>query len=349
VLLTDVTEDAATLYLLQLTNHRGGPASPKYRNNVRGYLSTFFAWCVRKGRLDRNPIDRIDTFQDDRGEQIATPTAEEVVRLIETTRTRKGGKVASEIYEFTAYTGLRREELEQLQVLNFVDDRNHPHLYLQPKKQKGKHTERIPLVSQRVLDIVRRWAAGKIPTAKLLPKRPPHPGVVVRDWVRAGVGRVERSPAGKVVYVAQDDQGRRYVLHSIRHALGTMLARAGVADKTIQAILRHRDIRVTQKYIQNAQMPTGEGLAFVEQALSPYRAVGTACDFGENPERNLAERNGVGTMQGSDSGVSPMIARQAVARMGTPDRGVEEATGSSPVAPTSSGLPPNRGPTAGVA
>lgn len=269
-LLTDATEDSALLYLMGLTDHYGEAGSPKYKNNVRGYLSAFFGWAVRKGRLDRNPIQGIDKFQDNRGEQIATPTPEQIAALINCVEKRKGGKKAGAIYRLVAFTGLRREEIELLEVRNFIDKTDTPHLYLTPAQQKGKHTERIPLVSPAVVDDLRARIKDKIPTARIF-GRSPRPEVVKRDYVRAGMGRIEVSKdTGKKQFIAEDDQGRRFVLHSLRHALGTTLAVLGIAPKTIQTILRHRDLRMTQRYIDTTQLSTAGGLMEVARIISPF-------------------------------------------------------------------------------
>jgi len=43
----------------------------------------------------------------------------------------------------------------------------------------------------------------------------------------------------------EDDAGRVFDFHSLRHETGTLLAAAGVNPKTAQSIMRHSDINLT--------------------------------------------------------------------------------------------------------
>jgi integrase len=57
--------------------------------------------------------------------------------------------------------------------------------------------------------------------------------------------------------------------HAFRRGLATNLHRLGVNDKTIQAILRHSNVAVTQAcYIKTVEAETKEAMAKLETALT---------------------------------------------------------------------------------
>lgn len=258
--ITDATEDAALAYLGQLTNHAGDCASPKYYNNVLGYLQAFFGWAVARKRLDRNPVAAIEPRIDRRGEQIRAFTPAEFVALIHATEPRLGGAEAVFVYKLAAATGMRRSELKGLRKADLHLDDAEPHVLLQPYAYKGgrrkPRPERIPLVSRQLIEQLRARVELLEPLGKVI-RTVPHPNVVQDDIRRAGL-------------VNPDPLGRRLVLHSLRHMLGTVLAIAGVDVRRIQAVLRHRDIRTTQRYIDAAQLPTASALREVSRVLGDF-------------------------------------------------------------------------------
>ncbi|HYE02011.1 MAG TPA: tyrosine-type recombinase/integrase [Phycisphaerales bacterium] len=67
-----------------------------------------------------------------------------------------------------------------------------------------------------------------------------------------------------------DQRGRKVVLHSLRHSLGTMLAASSVLMAVAQRIMRHRDIRLT------AEVYTDEGPLPLAAAVRSLPSVGGA-------------------------------------------------------------------------
>jgi integrase len=56
--------------------------------------------------------------------------------------------------------------------------------------------------------------------------------------------------------------GRRADFHSLRHTLGTNLARRNVAPRVAMEIMRHSDIRLTMNhYTDRSQLPVAEAIA----------------------------------------------------------------------------------------
>ena len=67
----------------------------------------------------------------------------------------------------------------------------------------------------------------------------------------------------KALKAARLDEGHRF--HDLRHAFGTRMAAAGVAMRTLQEWLGHRDIETTQRYADYA--PSPHEAALVEAAF----------------------------------------------------------------------------------
>ena len=89
----------------------GGGRSHRTHNAALAALQTFFEWCLRTDRMDRNPakglVDRLREAADQRRVRRSL-TADEVSRLL---------AVAGEralLYDFAVRTGLRRGELERV-------------------------------------------------------------------------------------------------------------------------------------------------------------------------------------------------------------------------------------------
>jgi integrase len=295
--MADATEDSGRAYLGTLTRHDGTVATPKYHNNVLNMLRSFFNWAVKRRKLDANPLERVEERIDRRGEQIRAFTPAEFVALITSTIARRGGVEAALVYEVAGMTGMRRNEMRQLRVCDLQLDRAEPAVMLQPHQFKGGRkaykAEPIPLVAPLLVDRLRERIKGKSPSSKLFPLIP-HPNVVIRDIERARLidenGRESRIPN-------PDALGRRLVFHSLRHMLGTTLAVAGVDMRRIQQILRHRDLKTTQKYIDAAQLPTApalrQGVAlfgdfFARNRIDLSQVADVNCDDAAGPTRQVS-------------------------------------------------------------
>lgn len=266
---TDATEDDVRLFLAELKGQgKAGeekPVTPKAYNNILGNFSAFFKYAVRRGWLDTSPAAGIGRVTDTRGEVVRPFTPAELTKLCDwVSEHRKGGEKAAKIYRFTAWTGLRRSELEELRWCDVHLEADQPYLELQPWQSKGGkrsgRKEQVPLVSREILAMLREMNHDVLPTEKVWGKAP-HPNVVQRDIDRAGIERV-------------DVHGAKLTLHSLRHTLGTLMAAEGVPNKVIQVLMRHRDIKTTMDvYASDSHMPTATHLRRLENIL------------GSNPEK----------------------------------------------------------------
>jgi len=69
--------------------------------------------------------------------------------------------------------------------------------------------------------------------------------ILDRDLVAAGIARRVKGKNGRWWIDKRDADRRTVDVHALRHTTATYLAKAGVAPRTAQTIMRHSDIRLT--------------------------------------------------------------------------------------------------------
>jgi integrase len=182
-------------------------AGPIARNRVRASLSAFFAWLIREGLIDVNPVagtgkanegpsrDRVLT-QTELAEvwHVATGTFGDIIRLL-------------------LLTGQRRNEIGFLRWSEV--DLARGMLVLPPERTKNKLRHELPLASQALA---------------ILRKRPNGDGNVFRqfNWHR---GKLGLDAALKGV--------APWRIHDLRRSCATGMAELGVQPHIIEAVLNH--------------------------------------------------------------------------------------------------------------
>jgi integrase len=104
------------------------------------------------------------------------------------------------------------------------------------------------------------------PSMKLKGKQPRVSNMLVKCYVRlaaakAGILSSHFSHAGEIV----EDDPRRFGFHNLRHSLASFLVRSKTDPKTVQALLRHSDVRTTLQLY--AHSVTEDRMAAQETAL----------------------------------------------------------------------------------
>jgi integrase len=166
-------------------------------------------------------------------------------------RLRRLGRERSVIYRTLVLTGLRRGELAQLRWSDVRLDDQQAWLTVRPSASKNGKTETLPIRADLAADL-RAWQAecGE-PAADARVFRVPVELVKIlsRDLVTVGIARRVRAKdrKGRDCWRIDkhDADGRVIDVHALRHTTATYLAKAGVAPRTAQAIMRHSDIRLT--------------------------------------------------------------------------------------------------------
>ena len=84
------------------------------------------------------------------------------------------------------------------------------------------------------------------PSFKLKGQQPRVANMLVEDYLRPAAVKVgilssHREDEGRLV----DDDPRRFGFHNLRHSLASFLVRRKTDPKTVQALLRHSDVKTT--------------------------------------------------------------------------------------------------------
>lgn len=209
------------------------PVSARTVRDYHNILRTFFHWLVAEGELPDNPMQRIPSPVS-RPDQIQPFTREESLAIIGAARLDKHPKRALAIVLTLLDTGLRASELVALQ----LQDLN---LTLRRARVTGKGDKRRTVVfSERCA----RALLGYLRTEQ-----------TNDDCVFAGTrGPLTRSGLLQITTAIGDAAGVPHAHpHRFRHTFAVEFLRAGGDVFTLQALLGHTHLQMTQRYVQFAQ------------------------------------------------------------------------------------------------
>lgn len=136
-------------------------------------------------------------------------------------------------------TGIRREELVQLQIGDIDSDR----MLIRIRQGKGKKDRHV-MLSPRLLQELRGYwrAANPKPKSYLFPSKTDH-------------GNADLPMSAKSVWNAVQQAATRAGLdkrvhpHTLRHCFATHLLESGADLRTIQLLLGHADLKTTSRYL----------------------------------------------------------------------------------------------------
>lgn len=225
--LSEVSASTIDQYLQDLKHVRQHRAAT--RANVYHTLRSFYRFAVKRGWLDRNPMEDVDPVRvPERERTYLLP--EEVNALIDT--------IDSPLVQFTVlflyHTGLRISECVHL-TLDQVDlEQRVVHVIA----GKGGKDRTVPL-SHRLADRVAhylRYERPLVPTNRFL--------------VTAKTGALSANYVNDVLRKAAKELGweRHVSAHTLRHSFASELVRQGVNIVQVQKLLGHRNVAVTSIY-----------------------------------------------------------------------------------------------------
>ena len=146
-------------------------------------------------------------------------------------KTKALGRERRMVYLTGAWTGLRRSELKSLRWGDIHLDTVPAHIPLRKSTTKSKRADTLPIHPQ-LADELRKWkptdATANTPVFHAIPNM----NVFRADLALAGIPDV-------------DEQGYFVVFHGLRVTASTRLASHEVTQRASQALMRHRDPRLT--------------------------------------------------------------------------------------------------------
>jgi integrase len=216
--------------------------APKTLNDYLGLTKTLFNWLVKNERLDKNPLHRVMPMP----RQVMKPrrafSDDGFKRLVAIVPDRS--KI---VYLLAAYTGLRRNELKQLQWGDLKIQDEQAWLAVRASTTKNRKGCNLPLRQEILSDLLAIRPSYAKPTDLMLKRRVP-----TMDCHRKYLNAIG---------IDYENENGRLDFHSLRKTFSTNLSKAGVAPRVAMEAMRHSDIRLTMgTYTDAAQLPVLEAI-----------------------------------------------------------------------------------------
>jgi integrase len=226
-------------------------------------IKVFANWLVKHDRMKATPfkhLEKLNVEEDLNRKHVRRPASDHDFEMLlkatlhnDTLRGLSGTDRAV-LYLCAVSTGLRASELSKLKIDSFDLDADVPNVSLPAAYSKRRKKEKLPLRSDLV-ELLRGYfdellARRNSDSIRIGDKKYLWPGA----WPeKASVMLRSDLEAAGIVY--QDDEGRFFDFHSLRHTFGTNLAKAGVSPKLAQELMRHSDINLTMNIYTHVDMP----------------------------------------------------------------------------------------------
>lgn len=238
----DVSWDELRNYIRWLKHTRN--LSDRTINHAISQLRFFTMYVLHKPWDDTQlPMRRFDEFLP------FVPSKKEVFFLIESMPDLKQKAMVALMYS----SGLRIGEVCQLRYEDI--QRRNMRIHIRHGKNRS---DRYAILSERALDILTQyWFEFGRPMGWLFPKQHDPSRPIDTFFLSRHIHEVEASLGWE----------QRITCHSLRHAFGTHLYEDGVDLLTIKALLGHKSLTSTTRYVHLASNGTGN-------ARSPFDAMG---------------------------------------------------------------------------
>ena len=232
-ILRDVTADSFLTW-----RRANGHLVAKTRNDYLASVKGFLEWLVSLDRLAANPLRKVGKVQEkgDEKRQRRAFTPDELKRLCAVSDWR------GLIYLTAAFTGLRRNEIAELQWGDVRQTERGMDLSLRAAITKNRLASRIPVHPSLAAELTTIRPSATRTTDKVFPRLP----------------RIERFKldlkAACIPY--EDDNGRFADFHALRYTFATFLTISQAGQRVTQELMRHHDPKLTAMlYTDAAQLP----------------------------------------------------------------------------------------------
>jgi len=231
----------------------GETASATTLNQYLETVRAFVNWCVKSKRIAGNALASIDRVEGETIRKRRALSDADVAALL-----AKCDPAHKLVYRFALSTGLRRDELEQLQWRDLGLRAIKPYIQLRAEATKARRADRLPLQDTLAEDL-RAIRGDAKDTGRVFDHVPP-----IGEW------KSDLHAAG-IPY--KDEQGRQVDFHAgTRKTLCTRMNRAGVPLAVAMRLMRHTDARLTLvDYIDDEQVGVADAMAKLPeiQAATP--------------------------------------------------------------------------------
>lgn len=266
--------------LMRLLRSRG--CSPKTIRNYVGTLSALFNYAEQKGWASGNPCRYVELPAHERSDDIRFLDPDEVELLLAGIPDDEFGPLDRALYVTAAMTGLRKGELIALRWRDIdwtagrVRVRRNYVLgeFGTPKSRRSSRS--VPMADRVAGELERLFQHSRLQGDDDLVFGHPLSGEPLEQTatLRRFRAALKRSKL---------DVSHRF--HDLRHTFGTRMAAAGVAMRTLQEWMGHRDIQTTMIYADYA--PSAREAELVESAFDRGTSEGTSVREPEGTSETL--------------------------------------------------------------
>jgi integrase len=242
---------------------RGGEGAARMATRL---IKAIYSWAVVEGIITENPTTSVKVSKDGRREIVLEQ--EDYARMFraidELEQTRRISSAAADAVRVIALTGSRRGEIAGLR-WRHVNLKTGMATLQSDEHKAGRKTGEsrkigLPTAAQAIIS---RQPEGKGEDYVFQPARGEGPVSLSKPW------RLIRDQAGLPADA---------VLHSLRHSLATSMADSGAGAAQIMAVMGHKDLATSQKYIHIAKERRAE---LAEKAAAGISAALTGSAPGE--------------------------------------------------------------------
>lgn len=239
--------------------------SPKFVNDLLGFMRTFLGWLRREGLLLADPLEHVEKVSNSRvGGYRRALSAGDVQKFLAAAPPKRAA-----VYLIILYTGLRRAEMNRLKWGDFDLDGTAPRVFVPATVTENGKAVRVTKNGRAAVIELRPEAVAAV--RSLMPDLPQP-----FEWAfRCRVPSAEkvRQDLAAAGIPFKDERGRRVDLHALRTTFGTMLSVSGIAPRVAMELMRHSDIRLTmQVYTDAGQLPLASEVAKLPSFRVPVLA-----------------------------------------------------------------------------
>ncbi|MDR1081349.1 MAG: site-specific integrase [Deltaproteobacteria bacterium] len=225
--------------------------SGNYVRNIMKNMAAAISHCIRTGAYGgRNPVSRAAGFTITAKESKCERhlTREEAPRLL--AELEKSSPLWHDMALVSLHTGARLTEIMKMTAADLSPDGRTAAIC--GKTGRREHL----LLTPEAAEVLRRRADGGGPGELLFGRHccPPFSRAVERLGLNRGLGR---------------DRRHRVWFHTLRHTFASWMVEDDVDIYTVQKLLRHRSIAMTQRYAHLGEDRCRAGLEAVRRALAP--------------------------------------------------------------------------------
>lgn len=230
----DVTVDMVALYLEERAKAVSGNAANKDRKN----LLALWNWGMKRHDLQANPVSKVDRFKHDRETQY-TPTEKDVLKVLAVaTRDEKVMLIAY------LRTAARRSEIFRWTWADDINfEKREVRLGTRKTSDGSMSYEWLPMNKTLYDDLWWLWNNRKFKES---------PFVFVDDHPGPNYGKPFVVRRKFMKGLCKRAGVKEFGFHAMRRHVASVLADTHkISSKTIQRILRHKNVTTTERYIQN--------------------------------------------------------------------------------------------------